>query len=73
MTAIESRRRSLHVDPLPWLLEPSTPAVRHVALRDLLDRSAGIGSDIDDFGRLYRVARPLSGSRALPRQSCGAV
>ncbi len=27
-------------EPLPWLLEPATPAVRHVALRDLLDRSA---------------------------------
>ncbi len=28
-------------DPLPWLLEESTPAVRHLALRDLLDRPAG--------------------------------
>ena len=27
-------------DPLPWLLEESTPAVRHLALRDLLDRAA---------------------------------
>ena len=25
-------------DPLPWLLEEETPAVRHLALRDLLDR-----------------------------------
>ncbi|MCI0584507.1 MAG: nitrogen fixation protein NifH [Chloroflexi bacterium] len=25
-------------DPLPWLLEPVAPAVRHLALRDLLDR-----------------------------------
>jgi len=28
-------------DPLPWLLEPSTPAVRHLALRGLLDRPVG--------------------------------
>ena len=28
-------------DPLPWLLEASTPAVRHLALRGLLDRPAG--------------------------------
>jgi hypothetical protein len=25
-------------DPLPWLLDESVPAVRHLALRDLLDR-----------------------------------
>jgi hypothetical protein len=25
-------------DPLPWLLDESTPAVRHLALRGLLDR-----------------------------------
>jgi len=30
----------LRADPLPWLLESSTPAVRHAALRDLLDRPA---------------------------------
>lgn len=27
-------------DPMPWLLEESTPAVRHLALRALLDRAA---------------------------------
>jgi hypothetical protein len=27
-------------DPLPWLLEDSDPAARHLALRDLLDRPA---------------------------------
>jgi len=31
----------LNADPLPWLLDPETPAVRHRALRDLLDRPAG--------------------------------
>jgi hypothetical protein len=28
----------LHGDPLPWLLEPSNPPVRHLALKRLLDR-----------------------------------
>jgi hypothetical protein len=28
----------LNTDPTPWLLEPETPAVRHMALRLLLDR-----------------------------------
>jgi hypothetical protein len=31
---------SLNADPLPWLLEPQTPAVRAAALRSLLDRPA---------------------------------
>lgn len=30
----------LNGDPLPWLLEPDTPGVRYLALRDLLDRPA---------------------------------
>jgi hypothetical protein len=30
----------LSADPLPWLLEEATPAVRHLALRQLLDRPA---------------------------------
>ena len=30
----------LNGDPLPWLLEESTPAVRHLALRRLLGRPA---------------------------------
>jgi hypothetical protein len=30
-------RQWLHGDPLPWLLDEDTPAVRHVALRDVLD------------------------------------
>ncbi len=28
----------LKADPLPWLLEPDSPGVRYLALRDLLDR-----------------------------------
>jgi hypothetical protein len=34
-------RRQLRGDPLPWLLDPDTPAVRHLALRDLLGRQSG--------------------------------
>lgn len=30
----------LRHDPLPWVLEPATPAVRHAALVELLDRQA---------------------------------
>lgn len=30
----------LHGDPLPWLLDEADPAVRHLALRQLLDRDA---------------------------------
>lgn len=32
-------RRTLRDDPVPWLLEDSDPAVRHQALRTLLDRA----------------------------------
>ncbi len=31
-------QRLLTEDPLPWLLEDDTPAIRHLALRQLLDR-----------------------------------
>ena len=30
----------LNDDPLPWLIEPNNPSVRHFALTDLLDRPA---------------------------------
>jgi hypothetical protein len=33
-------RDRLREDPLPWLLDPAEPAVRHLALRHLLDRPA---------------------------------
>jgi hypothetical protein len=39
MSAAESWRRALKGDPLPWLLEEETPAVRHLALRWLLDEA----------------------------------
>jgi len=34
---MDAWRAALNADPLPWLLEPSDPAVRHLALRALLD------------------------------------
>jgi len=36
--ATDGWRTSLRADVVPWLLEPDTPAVRHLALRQLLDR-----------------------------------
>lgn len=41
-------------DPLPWLLDESTPAVRHQALRGLLDRAA------DDPGVVTALAAAMS-------------
>ena len=35
-----SWQEKLNGDPLPWLLDPSEPNVRYLALRDLLDRPA---------------------------------
>jgi hypothetical protein len=37
---VDDWRTRLRGDPLPWLLDESNPAVRHLALRDLLDRPA---------------------------------
>ncbi len=37
---MEAWREAFRTDPLPWLLEHNTPAVRHLALRELLDESA---------------------------------
>lgn len=36
--AVESWRSALRADPLDWLLEPIDPQVRHLTLRQLLDR-----------------------------------
>lgn len=37
---MSSWRARLRADPLPWLLDTSTPAVRHLALRQLVGRRA---------------------------------
>jgi len=44
----------LRADPLPWLLDPATPAARHLALRDLLDRPT------DDAGIAQARASAMS-------------
>ena len=36
----DSWRAALRADPLPWLLEDGDPAVRHLALQQLLDLPA---------------------------------
>jgi hypothetical protein len=41
MGVAEPWRQALRGDPLPWLLEEGTPAVRHLALRWLLDEAEG--------------------------------
>src|SRR5215467_2791712 len=41
MPAPDDWHRALRGDPLPWLLEEETPAVRHLALRWLLDEPDG--------------------------------
>lgn len=37
---MDAWQEGLRADPLPWLLDPSAPAVRHRALRDLIGLSA---------------------------------
>jgi hypothetical protein len=49
----------LNGDPLPWLLEPRSPAVRHVALRDLLDRPADDAALVAARGAAM-VAEPIA-------------
>jgi hypothetical protein len=39
-TVTDAWRDALRGDPIPWLLDDETPAVRHLALRHLLDRGA---------------------------------
>ncbi len=40
-------------DPIPWLLEPGEPAVRYLAMRDLLDKS----SDEPELVKSWKAAR----------------
>jgi len=35
--ALDAWRSALRGDPVPWLLEQQDPAIRHLALRELLD------------------------------------
>ncbi|TAJ99028.1 MAG: nitrogen fixation protein NifH [Chloroflexota bacterium] len=52
-------RSSLRSDPSPWLLGPSTPAVRHLALRDLLDRP-GDDPEVVEARRAAMRADPIA-------------
>lgn len=46
--------RVLNGDPLPWLLDEATPAVRHLALRQLLDQPADAPEVIEARGAAMR-------------------
>jgi len=52
-------RASLGGDPLPWLLDESAPAVRHRALRELLDRPAD-DPDVVEAGAAAMSADPIA-------------
>lgn len=58
--------RRLMADPLPWLLDPATPAVRHVALRDLLNR-AGDDTEIVTARGAAMLADPIASILAAQR------
>lgn len=59
-------RASLRSDPLPWLLDSSTPAVRHLALRDLLDRSAD-DPEVVEARRAAMATDPIAAILAAQR------
>lgn len=50
---------ALRADPLDWLLEPDEPAVRHLALRQLLDREAD-DPVVTTSRRLAMAADPIA-------------
>lgn len=54
-------RRQLRGNPLPWLLHPGTPAVRHLALRDLLGRPSADPEVAD--ARAAAMASAMAGTR----------
>jgi hypothetical protein len=63
MTMLDVRpmgwRAAIRADPLEWLLERADPAVRHLALRQLLDR-AGDEPDVADSRRAAMAADPIA-------------
>lgn len=57
--SIDGWRAALRGDPLPWLLDPAAPAVRHLALRQLV----GLPADHPDTvaaGRQAMAADPIA-------------
>ena len=55
---MEGWQGALRADPLPWLLDPDAPAVRHRALRDLLGRPAD-DPDLVASGAAAMAADPI--------------
>lgn len=47
-------RAALRDDPLEWLLDPADPAVRHLTLRQLLDRAADDPEVVDSLAAAMR-------------------
>lgn len=57
--AMADWRDRLNGDPLPWLLDGEEPAVRHRALRELLDRPAD-DPDVAEARRAAMAADPIA-------------
>lgn len=53
-------RAALNADPLPWLLDEEAPAVRHRALRELLDRPAD-DPEVADARAQAMTSDPIAG------------
>jgi hypothetical protein len=56
---MDAWKQALRADPVDWLLEPGDPAVRHLALRQLLDRPAD-DPDVVDSARAAMAANPIA-------------
>jgi hypothetical protein len=57
-TTTSDWRAGLNDDPLPWLLDPDAPAVRHRALVELLDRPLD-DPDVVEAGRAAMTTDPI--------------
>jgi hypothetical protein len=67
MTTAAPWRQVLHGDPLPWLLDEETPAVRHLSLRWLLDEpetSPAVRKARSAAMRVDPIAATLAGQHA---------
>jgi hypothetical protein len=59
-------KRALRADPVDWLLEPGQPAVRQMALRQLLDRPAD-DPDVVGSRAAAMIANPIAAILAAQR------
>jgi hypothetical protein len=57
--AVAGWRRALRADPTDWLLDPANPAVRHLALVQLLDRPAD-DQEVVESQRAAMAADPIA-------------